>query len=94
MGAEVVRDRLESGGSAQNAEQINWASHVAANWAAIDAPSAADWVRNLPEGEARDWAARNLALHWARYDEAAARAWASGYGSGETREAVLGMIGR
>lgn len=50
-------------------------STLATEWA-IDSPSqAAAWVRKLPEGDHRLWAAKNVALVWQNYDPAEAASW-------------------
>ncbi|WP_035608707.1 hypothetical protein [Haloferula sp. BvORR071] len=55
----------------------------AARWGASDPESGGKWVRSLPAGEIRSWAAKNLAAAWAEQEPAAARHWAASLPSAE-----------
>lgn len=47
----------------------------AAYWASEDPTAAAAWVRSLPPGEARAWAAVNVFEQWTQFDTTAASKW-------------------
>jgi len=53
----------------------NIASSHVVQWAQQDPEAASQWVRTLPQGEAKLWAQKNLASNWALYDPEAANAW-------------------
>lgn len=80
----------EPGGNANNPNQGNpllrSASQLASSWGREDPLSAGRWVRGLPSGEERTWAAKNLAVQWAEYDPAGARQWAASLPAAEKTE--------
>jgi hypothetical protein len=89
MRAEAISHQLEQDATE---ERIRTTSEVAAQWAQVDPRGAAAWVESLPEGEHREWAARNVVMNWARYGEEEARAWVAQRDNPEERsvlEAVL-----
>jgi hypothetical protein len=47
----------------------------AVKWAQNDPAAASEWVRSLPNGEARQWAEKNLAAYLEQVDPDAARQW-------------------
>lgn len=51
------------------------ASSHAVNWAKEDPTAASAWVQNLPAGDAKLTAQKNLAANWAQYDPDAAAQW-------------------
>lgn len=48
------------------------------DWATTNPRGAAAWVETLPEGEAYEWASRNLVLTWRRSAPGEAERWVSG----------------
>lgn len=55
----------------------------ASSWGSQDPQAAGQWVKSLPPGEARLWAAKNLAAQWADYEPSAALQWAAGLPASE-----------
>jgi len=51
------------------------ASGTAAQWAQDDPLAASRWAGQLPTGETRQWALRNVAANWMPYDPVGAQAW-------------------
>lgn len=68
----------------------NVASQIASQWISTAANKQVvfDWVRNLPEGEARDNSLRSVFSTWSRQDPQAAVRALSGLASGEHKNAV------
>ncbi len=65
----------DSKNAVRQGDALSSASKLAASWCKQDPAAASQWVRGLPAGEARLWAAKNLAVQWAEYDPEAARQW-------------------
>ena len=62
------------------------ASRHAVMLATKDPDSAAQWVRSLPNGEAKQWAQKNLAANWAKYDPEAVDQWVNSLPSADRKE--------
>ena len=94
--AEAIRHLLENPvepdpEAAQNGEDVlllRSASNLASTWGREDPAAAGRWIRSLPAGDERLWAAKNLAGQWAEYEPAAARQWAAGLSADERKEVV------
>ncbi len=92
--AEAIRHLLENPvepdpEAAQNGEDVlllRSASNLASTWGREDPAAAGRWIRSLPAGDERLWAAKNLAAQWAEYEPAAARQWAAGLPAEERKE--------
>jgi hypothetical protein len=54
---------------------LRMASGTAAQWAQDDPLAASRWAGQLPLGEARQWALRNVAANWMPYDPVGAQIW-------------------
>jgi len=67
-----------------NPSQI--ASRYAVMLATKDPDSATQWVRSLPNGEAKQWAQKNLAANWAKYDPDAMDQWVKSLPSADRTE--------
>jgi hypothetical protein len=63
-------------------------SALASTWGREDPAAAGRWIRSLPPGDERLWAAKNLAAQWAEYEPAAARQWAAGLPADERKVVV------
>lgn len=50
-------------------------SFYAINLSRGNPAAATDWVKTLPDGEAKIWAQKNLAVNWAQYDPKAVDQW-------------------
>ncbi len=79
------------GGERESNPLLRSASELAVSWVTEDPIAAGRWVRGLPAGEERLWAARNLAARWAEYDPAGARQWAAGLPEAE-RQQILSHL--
>jgi hypothetical protein len=55
--------------------RVEATSSHAVKWAQKDPAAASAWVNNLPDGDARQWAQKNLAAYWLQYDPEAAHQW-------------------
>lgn len=77
--------RLAADGGAEKLNPFN-AGRVAVTMAQEDPDQASAWVAGIPEGENKEWAARNLVSSWAKYDPAAAAAWVQTLPPGTTRD--------
>jgi hypothetical protein len=96
--AEAIRHLLENPAPpepkpevTQNIEDVQLlrsASSLASTWGRDDPTAAGRWIRSLPPGDERLWAAKNLAAQWAEYEPAAARQWAAGLPADERKEVV------
>lgn len=67
------------------------ASTTAVRWVQQDAEAASAWVRNLPDGQAKEWAQRNMAATWAQYDPEAMERWLGALPTAEQAE-VRGFL--
>jgi len=63
----------------------------AVQWSLKDPDAARDWVQSLPEGEAKQWARKNLAASWNQYDPDAVAEWLKTMPS-TTRSEVEGFM--
>jgi hypothetical protein len=63
-------------------------STLASTWGREDPVAAGRWIRTLPAGDERVWAAKNLAAQWAEYEPAAARQWAAGLPADERKVVI------
>ena len=94
--AEAIRHLLENPVEPDPAAVSNGAdnplvrstSTLASTWGREDPAAAGRWIRTLPAGDERLWAAKNLAAQWAEYEPAAARQWAAGLPAGERQQVV------
>lgn len=94
--AEAIRHLLENPVAPDPATERNGAgtvlvrstSNLASTWGREDPVAAGRWVRSLPPGDERLWAAKNLAAQWAEYEPAAARQWAAALPADERKEVV------
>ena len=59
------------------------ASRLAVSWVADDPAAATEWVGNLPAGEAKQTAQKNLAANWWKYDPKAVERWIAGLPAAE-----------
>lgn len=94
--AEAIRHLLENppepdprdphNGAARNL--LSSTSNLASSWGKEDPVAAGRWIRSLPPGDDRLWAAKNLAAQWAEYEPAAARQWAANLPADERQEVV------
>jgi hypothetical protein len=73
----------EMGGNQRHDPLSAAACNLASRWGIQDPSAAGDWVKGLPAGEVRTWAARNLVVQWAEYDPTAARRWIASMPAGE-----------
>lgn len=78
----------DSNNTVRPGDTLSFASKLASSWCRQDPAAASQWVRSLPAGDARLWAAKNLALQWAEYEPQAARQWAASLPADE-RSAVI-----
>ncbi|MBN8458993.1 MAG: hypothetical protein J0M04_14250 [Verrucomicrobia bacterium] len=78
----------DSNNTVRPGDALIFASKLASTWCRQDPAAASQWVRSLPAGDARLWAAKNLALQWAEYEPQAARQWAASLPADE-RSAVI-----
>ncbi len=79
-------------GHSERSEDVFLLSTVAFRLAQSDPARAADWVRSLPEGDAREWAALNLVASWMKFDAAAADAWVEALPEGASRDRALAEL--
>lgn len=94
--AEAVRHLLENPAEPDPRDTNNGAatlllrstSNLASTWGREDPVAAGRWIRSLPPGDERLWAAKNLAAQWAEYEPAAARQWATGLPADERQEVI------
>jgi len=63
------------------------ASTYSVNLATENPVAASEWVGSLPEGNTREWAAKNLAKYWNQYDPTAVSGWMKSL-PGKEREQV------
>jgi hypothetical protein len=62
-------------------------------WAEADAPSAAAWTAQLPDGSVRRAALEQVAIAWANTDLPAATAWIQAMPAGESEQAAAVSLG-
>jgi hypothetical protein len=94
--AEAIRHLLENPvepdpqavRNGQGTQLLRSTSTFASTWGREDPAAAGRWIRRLPPGDERLWAAKNLAAQWAEYEPAAARQWAAGLPADERKEVV------
>lgn len=94
--AEAIRHLLENPAESdpqaerngQGTQLLRSTCNLASSWGREDPVAAGRWVRSLPPGDERVWAAKNLAAQWAEYEPAAARQWAAGLPADERQEVV------
>ncbi len=81
----------QEGESNSNTDPVQLASVYASQLAIKDPDAASDWVGNLPAGDAKLWAQKNMARNWAIYDPKAAAQWAAALPV-EARSAVQAFL--
>jgi hypothetical protein len=77
--ANLINSMIEHPPAEATPEQqrnlITNASTLAIKWVIEDPGAASRWVAQLPVGEPRQWALRNVALNWMPYDPIRSEAW-------------------
>ena len=81
-----------SNGGLSERQFLGRVSETAAQWGRSDPAAAAQWVTSLPEGDAREWAARNVVREWAGHSEQEARSWVEGLNRGAERTLLLEVL--
>jgi hypothetical protein len=77
-----------------NEDRIDLAGRIAKDWLKSDPTAASEWVRNLPAGLSRDFAAASLAEGLVLTDPEAAALWAADIRNERIRTGVQKRIGR
>jgi hypothetical protein len=72
---DPVPDPDADGRQSGKFEPISTASSYVGRLAVKDPETASEWIRTLPEGEAKAWSQMNLRSVWAQYDPKAAEQW-------------------
>lgn len=72
-------------------DPLRLASEYASRLVTKDPTIATEWVRTLPDGDAKLWAQKNLAQNWAVYDPKAAGQWVKSLPP-DARKAVGGFL--
>lgn len=71
------------------AYQLDAASEVSSRWSRLDPAAAAVWVVQLPEGQARSWAHRNIASQWAALDPVKTVSWIESLPASDSHDAAV-----
>ena len=87
----AIRQMLENPPPAEpnrgdSGQMTRQASRLVSEWGHQDPVAAGRWVKSLPAGEARLWAAKNLTAQWGEYEPSAARQWAAGLPADERKQ--------
>jgi hypothetical protein len=87
--AQSPQDAANYVSGLSGSEQERGMKSVISSMVGADAPYAASWIQNFPEGDVREEASKTLMKRWARDDPSSAAAWLANMAAGPSREAAV-----